>query len=176
MYNPLQDPLFVVMLLLRYAHILGAMTLFGATVFMRFALAPSAESLPADAHTKLKDDVRAKWAKFVHLSILLLLVSGVTNMALASRFKFGAGEVNYGMLYNMLVGVKLLLALPIFFIASVLAGRSEGTKKFRASAPFWMNINIVLAIVMVLMGGFLRFVPRQLKGEPPAAVRAETTP
>jgi len=33
----------------------------------------------------------------------------------------------------------------------------------------WMNVTLALALVMVLMGGFLRFIPRTLKSKAPAA-------
>ena len=44
--------------------------------------------------------------------------------------------------------------------------------KFQANARMWMNLNLTLALVMVLMGGMFKFVKRQPKGAnpPPAAV------
>jgi hypothetical protein len=55
------------------------------------------------------------------------------------------------------------LALPIFFVAALMSGRTNLAKRMQANAEFWMNFNLTLALVMVLLGGFLRFVPRQLK-------------
>jgi uncharacterized membrane protein YoaK (UPF0700 family) len=68
----------------------------------------------------------------------------------------------------MVVGIKFLLALPIFFFAAMLAGRSATAKKFQANAITWMNVNLVLALAMVLIGGTLKFVKREPKQ--PAAV------
>jgi hypothetical protein len=72
----------------------------------------------------------------------------------------------------MVVGIKFLLALPIFFIAALLAGRTELARRLQAQGRFWMNVNLTLALVIVLIGGVLKFAGRQLKGAatPPAAV------
>jgi uncharacterized membrane protein len=160
------DPLFTLLLLLRYMHILGAIMLMGGTIFMRFALAPVVAGLEATTKADLHEQVRSRWAKFVMLSAGLLLVSGIVNLGLASRYTF---DPVLGLNYNLVVGIKLLLALPIFFFASVLAGRSELAKRFQANAVTWMNVNLVLALVMVLIGGALKFVGRQRKEPAQAA-------
>ncbi len=47
--------------------------------------------------------------------------------------------------------------MVVFFIASALAGRGEATKKFRQDAKWWMTINLVLALIIVVLSGVLRF-------------------
>jgi hypothetical protein len=164
------DPLFPLLLILRYMHILGAIMLMGGTIFMRFALAPVVAGLDAGTKASLHEKVRSRWSKFVMLASGLLLVSGLTNLALAGHYTY---EPVLGVLsYNMVVGIKFLLALPIFFFASLLAGRSTTAKKFQANAMTWMNVNLVLALVMVLIGGTLKFVPRKLKQPVGAAISA----
>jgi uncharacterized membrane protein len=164
------DPLFPLLLILRYMHILGAIMLMGGTIFMRFALAPVVAGLDSVTKASLHEQVRGRWSKFVMLAAGLLLVSGLTNLALAGRYTY---EPVLGVLsYNMVVGIKFLLALPIFFFASLLAGRSATAKKFQANATTWMNVNLVLALVMVLIGGTLKFVPRKLKQPTAAAISA----
>jgi hypothetical protein len=163
------DPLFPVLLILRYMHILGAIMLMGGTIFMRFALAPVVAGLDSSTKTSLHEQVRGRWSKFVMLASGLLLVSGIANLALAARYEY---EPVLGVLnYNMVVGIKFLLALPIFLFASFLAGRSATAKKFQASAVTWMNVNLVLALVMVLIGGTLKFVRREPK-QPAAAANS----
>jgi hypothetical protein len=156
------DPLFPLLLTLRYMHILGAIMLMGGTIFMRFGLAPVVAGLDANTKADLHERVRGRWSKFVMLAAGLLLVSGLVNLGLAARYEY---QPVFGMSYNMVVGIKFLLALPIFFFASLLAGRSATAKKFQANGVMWMNVNLVLALVMVLIGGVLKFVPRQPKGE-----------
>jgi uncharacterized membrane protein len=163
------DPLFPLLLLLRYMHILGAIALMGGTIFMRFALAPTVRELEPAVKAAVHEQVRSRWAKFVMLAAALLLISGITNLGLAARYKF---EPVFGMSYHMIVGIKLLLSLPIFLFASLLAGRSATAKKFQANAVFWMNVNLTLALTMVLIGGVLKFVRRELKADQPAVAAA----
>jgi len=161
------DPLFPVLLILRYMHILGAIILMGGTIFMRFALAQVVAGLDAKTKTVLHEQVRSRWSKFVMLASGLLLVSGLINLMLASQYKF---DPVFGLSYNMVVGIKFLLAIPIFVFASFLAGRSATAKKFQANAVTWMNVNLALALVMVLIGGALKFVKREPKRPDNAAV------
>ncbi len=164
----MNDSLFPLLLLLRYAHILGAITLMGGTIFMRFALRPVVVGLPPESKAIIHEQVRSRWSKFVMLASALLLISGLTSLALAGRYSFGPvlGMEKGG--YHMLVGVKFLLALPIFFIAALMTGRSSLAKRIQANVELWMNVNLALALTMVLIGGYLKFVPRAPKTQPPA--------
>lgn len=167
----MNDSLFWLMLVLRYMHILGAIALMGGTIFMRFALAPSIATLDDKSRQELHEQVRSRWSKFVMLAAALLLLSGIINMALVPMNYDFTGAVTKGQ-YGMLTGVKFLLALPIFLFASFLTGRSPTAKKFQAQAPLWMNINLTLALLMVLIGGYLKFAQRTPKNDaahqPPA--------
>jgi len=164
----MDDPLFPLLLALRYLHILGAITLMGGTIFMRFALAPVVAGLEGSTKSDLHEQVRSRWSKFVMLAAALLLVSGIANMILYSSRRYEM-ETLWGMSYAMVTGIKFLLALPIFFFASLLAGRSQTAKKFQANAVTWMNVNLALALLMVLIGGALKFVQRDYRENPPAA-------
>jgi uncharacterized membrane protein len=163
----MDDPYFPLLLALRYMHILGAIALMGGTIFMRFALAPVVAGLDSSAKSAIHEQVRSRWAKFVMLAAALLLVSGIANMILYSSSRYDVEKL-YGMSYAMLTGIKFLLALPIFLFASFLAGRSETAKKFQSNAVMWMNVNLVLALAMVLIGGGLRFAKKTYKGAVPA--------
>src|SRR5687768_13113525 len=138
----MNDNLFVLLLILRYMHILGAITLMGGAIFMRFALVPSVGELADESRRQLHERVRSRWAKVVMASAALILISGIANLGLASRYEFG-GPVNY----SMLGGIKFLFALPIFYFASVLSGRSATAQKFQANAKFWLNVNLALALL-----------------------------
>jgi uncharacterized membrane protein len=169
----MEDPLFYLLLVLRYMHILGAIMLMGGTIFMRFALAPTVATLEGSTRGDFHERVRTRWSKFVMLASGMLLVSGLANMMLFTKSRYDLDPVPIlGMGYGMAVGIKFLLALPIFFFASFLAGRSTTAKKFQANAGLWMNVNLALALVMVLLGGLLKFVGREYKPEPEAASAA----
>jgi uncharacterized membrane protein len=140
----------IVSLVMRWLHILSAITLMGGSIFMRFALLPAASELPDEQHAQLKKGVLGRWKMFVMASIGLLLLSGLVN--------FGITVAQYKMppLYHPLFGIKFLLALPIFFIASLLTGRTALAEKVRQNAKFWLTVNLLLAVAVVLIGGTLR--------------------
>ncbi|MEX2175858.1 MAG: hypothetical protein WD872_15950 [Pirellulaceae bacterium] len=161
----MSDPLFPLLLVLRYMHILGAIMLMGGTIFMRFGLAPVVAGLDAKTKANIHEQVRTRWSKFVMLASGLLLVSGIANMVLyPMNYEI---DTIWGMKYAMVTGIKFLLALPVFFFASLLAGRSATAKKFQANAITWMNVNLVLALILVLIGGVLKFVGRTPKTTEP---------
>ena len=64
--------------------------------------------------------IRARWKKFVHGGIALLILSGAFNYYRAMPLHKGDG------LYHGLIGTKIILALVVFFLASALVGRSAG--------------------------------------------------
>ncbi len=151
--------MFIVDTLSRWLHILPALALVGGTIFMRFAYVPSLGSLADDARDELRSQVRSRWAKVVMLSIALLLLSGLYNTAMIS--------MNYKVpgYYHGLLGAKILLALMIFFIASVLAGRSSLAEKFRTNELLWLNVNIVLMVVLVCIAGAMKQIDKPPKDD-----------
>ena len=173
----MDDPLFFVNLGLRYLHVLGAITLMGGTIFMRFALLPTLLGLPAERRAEVHAGVRSRWAMVVGIASGMLLLSGIANMGLASRYTFAVpGDVSY----NMLTGIKLILALPIFVLAALLMGKTSLAQKVQANAATVLNINLLLAVILVLIGGWLKFSDRKLKEKkpvtPPASAQIWTAP
>ncbi len=103
----------------RIIHVSTAIVLVGGSVFLTFVLLPTAEQLSPDQHDKLRSLVNGRWKRFVHAGILLFLITGFYNYFQQMPQHKGDG------LYHGLVGTKILLALAIFFLASVLVGRSK---------------------------------------------------
>ncbi|HVA50332.1 MAG TPA: hypothetical protein VNH11_28515 [Pirellulales bacterium] len=154
-------------IILRWMHLLAAITAVGGTVFMRFALLPSVSVLSDDQRKALHEQVRSRWVKFVMGAILFLLVSGFYNFFR----RLNTLPADYKGLYHALFGVKFLLALVIFFIASALTGRAAALAPIRQKAKLWLTVNVVLALIVVCISGVLRFVPTG--ASPPA--RAQTS-
>jgi uncharacterized membrane protein len=149
---------FAVELISRWLHILAAITAVGGTIFIRYALLPTLATLPDEQRRALHESLRARWSKAVMVSILFLLASGLYNFfVINGRLKSG-NEAMQDMrsTYHVLFGVKFLLGLGIFFIASALVGRSAAFEKVRANAKLWATVNVSLAIVLVCLSGFMR--------------------
>lgn len=139
----------------RWLHILSAITAVGGTIFMRMALMPSVAVLSDQQHQALREQVRSRWVKFVMAAILFLIVSGIYNVFA----RLHTIDETYKRLYHGLFGVKVLLALVIFFLASALTGRSPKLAPIRQNAKLWLSVNMALAIVVVGISGVLRFIP-----------------
>ena len=100
------------------------------------------------------------------ISIGLLLATGLTNMFLIPA----RNVIDEGANYGMLVGIKFLLAMPIFFIVSTLNGRSQNAARFREKSRLWLNIAVILCVLLVCLAGYIRFIDRQPKAENPVSL------
>jgi uncharacterized membrane protein len=165
-------------LVLRWLHLVAAVAAIGGTIFMRVALVPAAAGLPVDVHKTLAEAIRRRWAKVVMASILFLIVSGLWNFLIINA-SFKAAGLKIPPLYHPLFGVKFLLAIGIFYIASSLAGRSAATAKFRENAKTWLTVNMVLGILVICISGVLRMTHNAPNPNLPklaAAAPAQPTP
>lgn len=165
------DNLFLVM---RWLHIISATLVVGGLFHYRFAVLPALETLPELQRDAVSAAMRRNWAMLARLAVLLLIVTGLANMILVPKNFDFADEGRKA--YNILLGVKFLLALPIFFIADMLSGRSAAAERFRRKSRMWLNVAIFLSIVVIVIGGYVRFIPRTPKGAAPAAASAGELP
>jgi uncharacterized membrane protein len=143
----------------RWLHIATAIVILGGTVFMRFVLLPAAESLPPAEHEALRGKVVARWKKFVMGGIALFILSGFYNYLVVTGPLHRKDKS-----YHMVMGTKILLAFIVFFLASVLVGRSARFEPLRRDRKKWLLITIVIAFVIVLISSYLRI--RGIPGTP----------
>jgi uncharacterized membrane protein len=135
----------------RWVHIATAIVVVGGTVFMRFVLLPAAQSLPQAEHDALRDRLTRRWRIYVMAGIALFLLSGFYNyIAVAVPKHHGDG------VYHGLMGLKIILAFAVFFLASVLVGRSARFEPLRRERKKWLLLLIVLAFLVVLIGSYLK--------------------
>lgn len=147
-------------LLARWLHILAAITAVGGTIFARFVVVPTLEELPADERSSLHAAMRQRWSKVVAAAIGFLILSGLYNIGVTSvRFQLPRW-------YMGVFVVKFLLALVIFAVASLLAGKTSAAEQMRRNLRFWLNLNIVLAVAVVCLSGVLRTAEKTPKERP----------
>ncbi len=144
------DLQFAVDVLSRVVHVATAIALVGGTVFMLFVLLPAAKELSKEEHDKLRISINRIWKRFVHVGILLFLVTGFYNYFRAMPLHKGDG------LYHGLIGTKMILAFVIFFIASILVGRSDRFEGMRKGREKWLKVLVLLAAIIVAMSGFAK--------------------
>lgn len=161
-----------ILLVSRWLHLLAAITAIGGAMFMRFALQPAArDALEDAAHERLREAVRRRWAKFVHGSIAILLITGGYNfvvMALPPKID--------ALPYHPIFGLKFLLALCVFVIATALAGRSPAFEPVRRDSRRWLGTLIALAAAIVLVSGVLNQVRTGSAARRAAATAAPANP
>ena len=92
------------------------------------------------------------WKRIVHSGIALFILTGALNYYRVIAKGTHKGDP----LYHALLGTKIILALVIFFIASLLVGRSPAFEGVRRNAPRWLLVNLLLAAIIVAISGFLR--------------------
>lgn len=138
-------------LLFRWIHIGSAITVVGGTTFMLLVLLPAAEQILHEEHLKLRAAILKRWKWIVHGGVALFLISGFYNyVAVMAPQHKGDG------LYHALMGVKMLLAMAVFGLAEVLVGRSKLAEKLRQNAKKFLAINLTLAVIIILISGFLK--------------------
>jgi uncharacterized membrane protein len=154
----------VLLLISRWFHIASAIVALGGAAFMLFGLIPAAKAtLSDDVHERLREAVRARWAKWVHASIALLLITGSINFALLALLP----KVE-SIPYHPIFGVKVLAAFIVFFIASALMSRGPGFANIRAHRAKWLGILLALGALIVLLSGVLNQV--RTSQAPPTAI------
>ncbi len=134
----------------RFVHVATAITLIGGSVFSAFVLLPAAQTLDQTPHERLAAAIAARWKRFIHLGIVLFLVSGLYNYVRA------IGQHNDDPLYHALLGIKMLLALVVFFLAAALVGRSKALEGLRRRRATTLRVLILLATVIVAISGFVK--------------------
>jgi hypothetical protein len=135
----------------RWIHVSTAIVLIGGTVFMRYVLTPSAEQLSQPEHDRLRELVMATWRKVVRGGILLFLLTGFYNyLAVALP------QHPHDKQYHMLMGIKILAAFGVFFLAEALVGRSAALAPMREKRKTWLLVLIVLAFAIVAISSLLR--------------------
>src|SRR5438105_3779431 len=136
----------------------------GGPMFIRFAVFPAADETLADEQRKaLHARLRKRWSRVVMAAITLLLVSGLYNFILFYKLShtwgpdWQSGSDN-ARLYQMLFGIKAVLALIVFFLASALTGSSEVFERIRAKAKLWITVNLILGVLIVCISGQMRMM------------------
>jgi putative copper export protein len=138
-------------LLFRWLHIVPAAAMLGGIIFVRFCLLnPHRDQNVHFSPFEADDGLRRRWMKLVSVSTLCLLASGLYN----GLHKILAYQLNPD--YHGLFGAKLLLGLAVFYLAALLAGRSERAKRLRQRETQWLNWLLILSLLVVLIGGYMK--------------------
>ncbi|NDC63550.1 MAG: hypothetical protein EBZ59_06080 [Planctomycetia bacterium] len=163
-------------LLLRWSHVLAAIVAMGGLAFARFGLVPALAELDETTRERIHDSIRRRWLPWVIGAITVLLATGLANFLIfngrvkAEGWNDGLWMRQTG--YHALFGAKFLLAMVVFYFASGLVGRGEGTRWIREHRARWLSVTLALGLAVVLISGWMR----QLHTGPNLATRGPAPP
>lgn len=152
------DGYYLLLLTSRVLHVLGSIVLLGGLFYVLAVIAPrvAARGGQTDADTWFGGN-RAGWAKWVGIATAVLLVTGLFNFVTMIR------TYQIARSYDMLGGLKILLAFVIFFFAAILGGKTELADRFRAKMRCWLAVTMGIGLVIVIIAGVMRSYPREPK-------------
>jgi putative copper export protein len=149
------DATYWLLLASRVLHILGAVVLVGGIFYLRMVVVSRVRSSDSGSDTDVwYSSRRAKWAMWVGIATLVLIVTGLVNFVYIVKT-----NQSFAAPYHAVFGVKFLLALGVFFLAAILAGKSAAGERFRKNFRYWLGVCLVLGVVVIALGGVLRSMP-----------------
>jgi uncharacterized membrane protein len=141
----MENPILIVAL--RYVHIVSTAVLVGGMVFMSVALKPALKTLDDERRRTFQQIVERGFKRAVYLCFLGLFISGAYNwIRLADQYK------EMGPKGNIVIGIKVLLAVIMFVIIS---GRDLKLIKLPGKACHMINLHLVA--VIILLAGLLGY-------------------
>ena len=140
-------------LVMRWFHMIGAVTLVGSALYMYFALRAALPLLDGETREGFRTKVMNRWKHFVAAAFVLLFASGFYNYLTITRHMHEDQP-----LYHMLFGVKFLLALAAFALVFVVTSTMAWSVKLREKPLMW-HLAVLTSIAVVLIASYMRSMP-----------------
>ena len=131
----------ILIVVMRYLHIVSAVVLVGGMAFLSFALKPSFGVLDEEPRRNLQQAVERRFKRIIHLCFAGLFISGGYNwVRLAEAYKAAGPKA------NIVIGIKFLLAV---IVVVIVVGRAVGLVKLPGKACHMINIHLVAIIILL---------------------------
>lgn len=144
----------VLPLIMRWIHILCAVTVAGSILFYYLIYSKAATAVLSEEDAeKLRWTIMKKWKLFLHPPIILFLISGFYTYA-----TIGAANHQEQPLYHALFGVKFLLAIAVFALFIILTSTMNWSAGLRKKNGLWTLLTLLI-ITVIMLGGVLRVLP-----------------
>ncbi len=121
----------------------------GGVTFALWALMPSMGGIDPETAGKLMGEVVRLFGRMIWIVIALLVLTGIWMIVVVAA----AGVPQP--LYHSILGIKVILALAIFFIAYGVLAPVKALESMRQNRKRWMVINIHLIAVVFFLGVWL---------------------
>lgn len=145
-------------LLARWLHILSAALAIGVPIYARFVLMPAMSVLDEEPRSRLKEALARRWRVIVYVLITIFLATGFYNFLGPHAHWRQFEALDLRRRYHLYFGIKLVVALVMFFLSSALAGRSAKLEFIRANARMWLMVLVLLGLFMIVISGTMRFM------------------
>ncbi len=139
----------------RFVHILTAITLAGGLIYISRVQLPALQEHGGNGREELNETLRRRWARMVMFSIMCLILSGVYNY-ITTIHAAKAGQIELAWFYHPVVGVKIILAFGVFFLASILSGRTPAARRTQEKIRSRMHVAVLAVIVIIALASALK--------------------
>jgi uncharacterized membrane protein len=126
--------------LMRWLHITSAVVVVGGVLYARFVIAPALALLPAQEQDTLSGAMAARYRSLLYLAMVFLAGTGLYNVVM---------NLGRGPLYQLLLGIKLLLVLHVFAVGLLIV-KPKNPKRSRQMTGLVISGLVILAISAVL--------------------------
>ncbi len=141
-------------IIFRWTHVAAVIVMVGGVFFLRMVVHPVLMRLDEQQRGPLRAGILGRWKFVVHACVVLILGSGLYNYLGVTR-PLHEGQPQY----HMLIGIKILLAMLVFFIAEALVGRAKAFEPIRKATPVWLIVSLVLAAAIIAISSYVKFIP-----------------
>ena len=138
----------IVLIVMRLIHVASAIVLVGGWVLLAYCLIPATKLLDESFRQSVIELTCKRFFKFAVVAIVGLLVSGTFNFIVSMPSYKEAGTMT-----NILIGVKVLLALMLFV---AVWAKAAGLWKVKQKA--FLSACVHLALLIVVLAGIVRYL------------------
>jgi putative copper export protein len=147
------DILFWFNVLSRWIHVTSAALVVGGLVYAGLVLLPSLVGA-GEGTRPVSEALQRRFRVLLHSALGLLLLTGVYNLVIVIPRARALGDAKS--LYHGILGTKILLALVLFGVASVLVSRRSAGEGSVPGAARPLPLAIGLGLVILLLSAILR--------------------
>ncbi len=141
------------MLLIRWIHVMSAITWIGGMLFIALVLVPVTRRLPDPGlRTRLVHDVGQRFRTIGWVALVLMIATGLVNLWSRS-YLLWSPHLHWKL---ALVGLTLALSVWHDFVLGPRAGLPGASPDARMRASWVARLNALVAVAIVLLGLSLR--------------------
>jgi len=130
-------------IVMRFLHILSAVTLVGGALLWRFGTIPALEPLSADVKTKVGNAVAAAWRPVILTAMVGVLLSGMYQYM---------NMKNVPSAWHAVIGVKFLGVLHLFAVGFLVTGQNNEKRSRQLTGI------VISGVLVIILAAVLRYL------------------